>query len=105
MQAAPQYERQQFHHPHTSLGAAGHWIKSARILAPLIIGEFVKDADKRWRYATLASVATALLSEGMWVHKIQKEREEWQEHLGMGGRQNDRPHVGIIECRPGTRPW
>jgi hypothetical protein len=50
----------------------------------------VKDADKRWRYAKPASVATALLSEGMWVHKIQKEREEWRERLGQGGRQNDR---------------
>jgi hypothetical protein len=56
--------RQQFHNPHTSMGSAGHWIKTAGILAPLIIGELVKDADKRWRYIRMASVATALVSEG-----------------------------------------
>jgi hypothetical protein len=26
---------------HVSMGAAGHWIKTAGILAPFIIGEFV----------------------------------------------------------------
>jgi hypothetical protein len=61
------------------MGAAGHWIKTAGILAPLVIGEFVKDPDKRWRYVRLASVATALVSEGMWAHKVQREREECKE--------------------------
>jgi hypothetical protein len=44
---APHYERQPFHHSQTSMGGAGHWLKTAGILAPLVIGEFVKDADKR----------------------------------------------------------
>ncbi len=39
--------RQAFHHPHTSFGAANHWIKTEGILVPLVIGEFVNDAEKR----------------------------------------------------------
>jgi len=74
-----QFERQAFHKPHTSMGAAGHWIKTAGILAPLVIGEFVKDPDKRWRYVRLASVATALVSEAMWTNRIRKERERCEE--------------------------
>jgi hypothetical protein len=72
--------RQPFHEPHTSLGATGHWIKEAGILAPLVIGEFVKDEGKKWRYIRMASVATALLSEGMWAAKIHAEREKMREH-------------------------
>jgi hypothetical protein len=67
---------QPYYKPHTSLGATGHWIKTAGILAPLVIGEFVKDPDQRWRFIRIASVATALLSEGMYTHRIRKEREE-----------------------------
>lgn len=48
----------------------------AGILSPLIIGELVKDADKRWRWIRIASVSTALLSEGMYAHRVQREREE-----------------------------
>jgi hypothetical protein len=39
----------------------------------------VKDSEKRWRYIRLASVATALVSEGMWTTKIQRERKECRE--------------------------
>jgi hypothetical protein len=76
MQRTPYRPRQAFHHPHTSLGAAGHWVREAGILAPLVIGEFVKDADKRWRYIRMASVATALLSEALWTSRIHHERQE-----------------------------
>ena len=72
--------RQPFHKPHTSLGATGHWVKTAGILAPLLIGEFIKDPEQKWRYVRIASVATALVSEAMWTHKIRKEREEVREH-------------------------
>ena len=69
-------ERQAFHRPHTSIGATGHWVKTAGILAPLIIGEFVKDADQRWRWIRISSVATALVSEALWTNKIRKERQD-----------------------------
>ena len=70
-----QAPRQAFHKPHTSIGAAGHWIRTAGILAPLVIGELVKDHEKRWRWIRIASVATALVSEGLYTHRITKERD------------------------------
>jgi hypothetical protein len=76
MQRTEHRTRQAFHHPRTSLGAAGHWVREAGILAPLVIGEFVKDADKRWRYVRMASVATALISEALWTSRIHRERQE-----------------------------
>jgi len=71
------YCRQPFQRAHTSVGAGspGHWLKMAGILSPLIIGELVKDADKRWRWIRISSVATALLSEGLWAHRV-RQREE-----------------------------
>ena len=78
--AAQHHERQEFYRPHTSMGAVGHWVKTAGILAPLIIGEFVKDTEKRWQWTRLASVTTALISEGMWQHKLQRERDDCREH-------------------------
>jgi hypothetical protein len=71
--------KQAFHKPHSSMGATGHWVKTAGILAPLVIGEFVKDPDQRWRYIRMASVATALLSEALWTTKIRKERDHARE--------------------------
>jgi hypothetical protein len=71
--------QQVYHRPHTSLGATGHWIGTAGILAPLVIGEFVHDSEKRWRYIRIASVATALLSEGLWTSKVHNERKEARE--------------------------
>jgi hypothetical protein len=58
------------------MGAAGHWIHMAGLFAPLVIGEIVKDADKRWRYVRLASVGTALAYEAMYTIREQKRREE-----------------------------
>jgi hypothetical protein len=68
--------RQPFHNPHTALGATGHWIKTLGILSPLLIGEFVPDQDQRWRYTRIAAIATAALSQGLYMHRIQREREE-----------------------------
>jgi hypothetical protein len=48
----------------------------AGILSPLIIGELVKVYRQRWRWIRIASVSTALLSEGMYAHRLHREREE-----------------------------
>jgi hypothetical protein len=48
----------------------------AGILSPLIIGELVKDTDKRWRWIRIASVATALVSEGFHTQRLMQERRE-----------------------------
>jgi hypothetical protein len=71
-----QYNRQAFHHPRTSVGAAGHWVKTVGILSPLVIGEMIKDPEQRWRWIRISAVATALLSEALWTNRIHKEREE-----------------------------
>jgi hypothetical protein len=74
----PYHERQAFHHPHTSMGGAGHWLKTAGILAPLVIGEFVKDAEQRWRCIRLSSVAKALISEAIYAARVNRDRHERQ---------------------------
>ena len=71
--------RQAFHHSRTSLGAAGHWIHLASVTAPLVIGELVKDPEKRWRWMRMASVAAALASEALWTHKLAKDRRKDEE--------------------------
>ena len=59
----------------------GHWVRTAGILAPLIIGEFVKDPDRKWRFIRITSVAAAILSEGLHSHKAYRERERDREAL------------------------
>lgn len=68
--------RQEFHNPKSSLGATAHWVKTAGILAPLIIGEFVKDSEKRWRYIRISSVVTALVSEACWTHRVKHPKPQ-----------------------------
>ena len=58
------------------MGAAGHWIHMAGLFAPIVIGEIVKDSDKRWRYVRLASVGTALAYEALYTIREQKRKEE-----------------------------
>jgi hypothetical protein len=90
--AEPPYHRQQFHHPRTSLGAAGHWIHLAAVAAPLVIGEVIKDPDKRWRALRLASVAAALASEAVWTHRLSKDRQR-----------DEDSHAALDECRDRCR--
>jgi hypothetical protein len=72
-------ERQAFHRPHSSLGTAAHYVKEVGILAPLIISECVKDPGEKWRYIKLASLVTALMSQGMWTARIHTERKHARE--------------------------
>jgi len=73
------YRRQAFHKPNTAMGAAGHWIKTLGILSPLVIGEFIKDPEQKWRAIRISAVATALLSEALWTQRIRRERNEERE--------------------------
>jgi hypothetical protein len=75
-------ERQAFHRPHSSLGTAAHYVKEVGILAPLIISEFVKDPGEKWRYIKLASIFTALVSQGMWTARLHSERNNARQHEG-----------------------
>jgi hypothetical protein len=67
-----------YHRPpsHTPPSEVGHWVRTAGILAPLIIGEIVKDPDKKWRFIRITSVAMAVISEGLHARRIQNERRE-----------------------------
>ena len=67
---------------HLPPSEVGHWIRTAGILAPLLIGEIVKDPDKKWRFIRITSVAMALVSEGMHAHRIQRERQEREARRG-----------------------
>jgi hypothetical protein len=70
------YNRQAFHKPHTSLSTTGHFLNTIGILSPLVIGEFVKDPERKWRFTRIAVIATAALSEGLYTHRIHRERLE-----------------------------
>jgi hypothetical protein len=73
-------DRQLFRHPRSSMG--GHWIKTAGLLIPLGISEFIKDPDQKWRAMRAASILMAVLYQASWAHKIneeRKERSEWRE--------------------------
>jgi hypothetical protein len=72
----PAPSRQEFHNSNSSIGAITHLVKMAGILSPLVIGELVKDADKRWRYIRIASVLTAGLTETLWATRVRRSREE-----------------------------
>jgi len=62
-------------------GEIGQWVRRAGILAPLIIGEFVKDPDRKWRFIRITSVAAAILSEGLHSHKAYRDKERDREAL------------------------
>ena len=86
------YGRQQFHHPRTSLGAAGHWIHLAAVAAPLIIGEVIKDPDAKWRAMRFVSVGAALASEAVWTYRLSKDRQKDEES-----------HAALEECHDRCR--
>jgi hypothetical protein len=64
------------HHAHHSGGGYAHWIRTGSALAPLIIGECVKDPEKRWRYIRITSVAMAFISEGVHAHRVEQQRKD-----------------------------
>ena len=75
------HRRSHQHRARAVEGEIGHWVRTGAILAPLIIHEFVKDPDKKWRFIRVTSVAAAILSEGLHAHKNYKDRERDREAL------------------------
>jgi hypothetical protein len=90
-QGAP-YRRQPFHHARTSLGAAGHLLHLSMVAAPLAIGEFIHDSDKRWRAMRMVPVIGALASEALWTMKIAHDRKR-----------EEADHAALEECREHCR--
>lgn len=72
----PQQERQAFQRPHTSLGMVAHVAKTIGILIPIAIPEFIEGHERQMRAIRLNAVLTAALVQGMWIHRIEKERQE-----------------------------
>jgi hypothetical protein len=72
-------ERQAFHRAHASVGAAGnpaaHILRLGGLLAPLVVGELVKDPDKRWRWIRICSLVGAAVSEILWARREQQRRD------------------------------
>lgn len=73
------YQRQQFRHAHTSLGATGHLLHIGMVAAPLVIGEVIHDPEKRWRAMRIVPVLGALASEALWTMKISHDRQREEE--------------------------
>jgi|SRR5579864_1936193 len=76
------FVRQTHHAPPSEIG---HWVRTAGILSPLVIGELVKDPEKKWRFIRVTSVAVALISEGLHVHRLNRERRE-REKISQGSK-------------------
>ncbi len=74
--------RQAFHRPRNVPGVAGHWIHLGAVLSPLVIGEMIKDPDRRWRWIRLSTAVAAVASEALWTHRLLKKRalEDDREH-------------------------
>jgi hypothetical protein len=86
------YDRQAFHHPRTSLGAAGHLLHMGMVAAPLVIGEVIQDSDKRWRAMRMVPVLGAIASELLWTLKISNDRKKDEE-----------AHAALEACREHCR--
>jgi len=74
--------RKPFQKPHASTGAIWRIIAAA---APLVIGEFVKDQDKRWRYIRLVSLVATIGTTASWQWRVKQEREAEKESRHDGG--------------------
>lgn len=56
-----------------------HLARMGGLLAPLVIGELIKDPDKKWRWIRIASLVSAGVTELMWAQREQQRREQ-REH-------------------------
>ena len=71
-----QSERTRNREWHHSAGGANHWVRTVGALAPLVIGELVKDPEQKWRFIRITSVLLAVASEASYAHRLHKERQE-----------------------------
>jgi hypothetical protein len=87
-------QKKAFRHASNSLGfagMAGHLVRTGGILVPVIIGEFIKDPDKKWQAIRLSAVAAAVISEALYAHHHFKEKQACrEEHAGRDEEIEDR---------------
>ena len=73
------------------MGSSGHWIHMLGLLAPLVIGEVIKQPEKRWRAVRISALVTAAASEMFWRQRVrERDREE-------GRRDCERNEDGVRE--------
>jgi len=71
-------QKKAFRHASTTLGFAGvvgHLVRTGGILAPLLIGEFVPDPEKKWKAIRLSAVVAAVISEALYAHHHFKDKQ------------------------------
>src|SRR5580658_5322548 len=76
-----QHRRHRHHRRPEAEDAFSHWVGTAAILAPVLIGEFVKDAETKWRFTRVTSVVAAVLAEGLYSHQTYRNRERTRKAL------------------------
>lgn len=75
-------QKKAFRHASNSLGFAGvtgHLVRTGGIIAPLVIGEFIKDPDKKWKAIRLTAVAAAVISEALYAYHKGRDKQECRE--------------------------
>ena len=71
-------ERHRSRPHHSAPSPVGHWTRTVGALVPLVIGELVKEPEKRWRFIRIASVALAVINEGAYAYRVQQQRRDEQ---------------------------
>jgi hypothetical protein len=69
-------ERLSFPAPHPRKSYHNSCAHLMTVLTPLVIGELIKDPEKRWRWIRIGSVVTALVGEMMWQYRIAQEERD-----------------------------
>jgi len=99
-------EKKAYRHASTSLGfagVAGHLVRTGGILAPLIIGEFVKDPDTKWKAIRLSAIAAAIISEALYAsHYAKGKQARDAEHEAHDDDLENRLRATIADCGTAT---
>jgi hypothetical protein len=75
-----QSDQDRHHESHIHPTGMNHWVRTVGALAPLVIGELVKDPERKWRFIRITSVLLAVASEASYAHRIHQERNERIDH-------------------------
>jgi hypothetical protein len=61
---------------HTHVSPIAHFLRTTTALSPLLLQEFVKDPEKRWRYARIAILGTTLVDQLVYAYNSNKQAHE-----------------------------
>lgn len=60
--------------PHSALGFVGRAVKAAGLLAPSIVGGFIKDAEQYWHKTRIPSLAIAPIWQRFCTRAVHQQR-------------------------------